>query len=129
MPLAQMQAQPPQLQPPQRQPPQRQPPQRQAKLGPAAGPSRVSSTRSRAGASGSTRLITLSESSNTFMGSGFSTTFTVIPSGTWMPWERSASLVSAERGDLLNEFIEITEDEANQIVARIRAEVTGPSNA
>ena len=41
-------------------------------------------------------------------------------------WERSASLVSAERGDLLNEFIEITEDEANQIVARIRAEATGP---
>ena len=34
-----------------------------------------------------------------------------------------ASLVSAERGDLQNEFIEITEDEANQIVARIRAEV------
>jgi hypothetical protein len=44
-------------------------------------------------------------------------------------WERSASLVSAERGDLLNEFIEITEDEANQIVARIRSEVTGTSNA
>ena len=38
-------------------------------------------------------------------------------------WERSSSLVSAERGDLQNEFIEITEDEANQIVARIRAEV------
>ena len=44
-------------------------------------------------------------------------------------WERSASLVSAERGDQLNEFIEITEEEANQIVARIRAEVTGTSNA
>ena len=44
-------------------------------------------------------------------------------------WERSASLVSAERGDLLNEFIEITEGEADQIVARIRAEVTGTSNA
>jgi hypothetical protein len=44
-------------------------------------------------------------------------------------WERSASLVSAERGDLLNDFIEITEHEANQIVARIRAEVTGTSNA
>lgn len=44
-------------------------------------------------------------------------------------WERSASLVSAERGDLLNKFIEITEDEANQIVARIRAEVTGTRNA
>ena len=28
-----------------------------------------------------------------------------------------------------NDFIEITEDEANQIVARIRARVTGPSTA
>ena len=44
-------------------------------------------------------------------------------------WEHSASLVSAERGDLQNDFIEITEDEANQIVARIRAKVTGASNA
>ena len=44
-------------------------------------------------------------------------------------WKRSASLVSAERGDLQNEFIEITEDEANQVVARIRAEVTGTSSA
>ena len=44
-------------------------------------------------------------------------------------WECSASLVSAERGDLQNDFIEITEDEANQIVERIRAEVTGTSNA
>jgi hypothetical protein len=40
-------------------------------------------------------------------------------------WERSWSLASAERGDLENEFIEITEDEANQIVDRIRATVTG----
>ena len=40
-------------------------------------------------------------------------------------WEHSWSLVSAERGDLENEFIEITEDEANQIVKRIRAQVTG----
>ena len=40
-------------------------------------------------------------------------------------WERSPSMVSAERGDLQNEFIEITEDEANQIVARIRARATG----
>jgi hypothetical protein len=44
-------------------------------------------------------------------------------------WKRSASLVSAERGDLQNEFIEITEDEANQIVARIRFRVTGTSSA
>ncbi len=43
-------------------------------------------------------------------------------------WERSWLLVSAERGDLANEFIEITEDEANQIVERIRARVTGASN-
>jgi len=43
-------------------------------------------------------------------------------------WERTAILVSAERGDLDNEFIEITEDEANQIVARIRADVTGASS-
>ena len=40
-------------------------------------------------------------------------------------WEYSTSLVSAERGDLDNEFIEISEDEADQIVERIRAEVTG----
>ena len=44
-------------------------------------------------------------------------------------WEYSTSLISAERGDLQNRFFEITEAEANQIVARIRAEVTGPSNA
>ena len=37
-------------------------------------------------------------------------------------------LVSAERGDLQNEFIEITEDEANQIVERIRTTVTGANN-
>jgi hypothetical protein len=44
-------------------------------------------------------------------------------------WEYSTSLISAERGDLQNDFIEITEDEANQIVARIRARVTGQSTA
>jgi hypothetical protein len=43
-------------------------------------------------------------------------------------WARTVLLVSAERGDLQNEFIEITEDEANQIVERIRATVTGASN-
>jgi hypothetical protein len=37
-------------------------------------------------------------------------------------------LISAERGDLQNEFIEITENEANQIVERIRAKVTGTNN-
>ena len=36
-------------------------------------------------------------------------------------WERSSSLVSAERGDLENEFIEITEEEANQLVGQLRA--------
>jgi len=44
-------------------------------------------------------------------------------------WVRTVLLVSAERGDLQNEFIEITEDEANQIVERIRARATGGSNA
>jgi hypothetical protein len=43
-------------------------------------------------------------------------------------WERSASMVSAERGDLQNEFIEISEAEANGIVERIRATITGSSN-
>jgi hypothetical protein len=37
-----------------------------------------------------------------------------------LAWERSWLLVSAERGDTANEFIEITEDEANQIVERFR---------
>ena len=36
-------------------------------------------------------------------------------------WKRSSSLVSAERGDLENEFIEITEKEANQLVEQLRA--------
>ena len=40
-------------------------------------------------------------------------------------WERSASLVSAERGDLLNEFVEISEVEANQLMAELRARWTG----
>ena len=43
-------------------------------------------------------------------------------------WKNSSSLVSAERGDLENEFIEITEAEADQIVARIRTEVTGATS-
>jgi hypothetical protein len=44
-------------------------------------------------------------------------------------WEYSTTLISAERGDLDNKFIEITEDEANQIVERIRTKATGTSNA
>jgi hypothetical protein len=42
-----------------------------------------------------------------------------------LAWERTTLLVSAERGDLQNEFIEISEAEANRIVERIRTEVTG----
>ena len=44
-------------------------------------------------------------------------------------WKPTALLVSAERGDLKNEFIEITEDEANQIVDRIRATATGANDS
>ena len=44
-------------------------------------------------------------------------------------WERSASLVSAERGDLLNEFIEISEVEANQLMEELRARWTGAGSA
>jgi hypothetical protein len=44
-------------------------------------------------------------------------------------WKRSASLVSAERGDLLNQFIEITEDEANRLMKQLRARWTGAGNA
>ena len=32
------------------------------------------------------------------------------------------------RGDLLNEFIEITEDEANQLMEQLRARWTGASS-
>ena len=44
-------------------------------------------------------------------------------------WEHSASLVSAERGDLQNEFFEITEDEASQLMEQLRARWTGTSGA
>jgi hypothetical protein len=43
-------------------------------------------------------------------------------------WEFSPSMISAERGDLQNKFIEITEEEANLIMEQIRARVTGTSN-
>ena len=43
-------------------------------------------------------------------------------------WEFSPALISADRGDLQNDFIEITVDEADQIVERIRTRVTGASN-
>jgi hypothetical protein len=44
-------------------------------------------------------------------------------------WERSASLVSAERGDLQNDFFEITEDEADQLMEELRVRWSGASNA
>jgi hypothetical protein len=46
-----------------------------------------------------------------------------------LSWEFSPLLISAERGDLQNEFIEITEDEANQFVEQLRARWTGSSNS
>ena len=44
-------------------------------------------------------------------------------------WEHSSSLFSAERGDLLNEFIEISEDEANRLMEELRARWTGAGGA
>lgn len=44
-------------------------------------------------------------------------------------WKNSSTLVSAERGDLENDFIEITEDEANQLMEQLRARWTGGSSA
>jgi hypothetical protein len=44
-------------------------------------------------------------------------------------WERSASLVSAERGDLLNDFIEITPEEADQLQEELRARWTATGDA
>jgi hypothetical protein len=44
-------------------------------------------------------------------------------------WKNSSSLISAERGDLDNEFIEITEDEANQLMEQLRARWTAPGSA
>jgi hypothetical protein len=43
-------------------------------------------------------------------------------------WKSSASLVSAERGDLQNEFIEISEDEANRLMDDLRARWASTSN-
>ena len=37
-------------------------------------------------------------------------------------WEFSPLLYSAERGDTMYDFVEITEDEADAVVARIRAD-------
>ena len=43
-------------------------------------------------------------------------------------WKRSSSLVSAERGDLENDYIEITEMEANQLMEQLRARWAGAGN-
>ncbi|HEY3879958.1 MAG TPA: hypothetical protein VGM12_15300 [Trebonia sp.] len=39
-----------------------------------------------------------------------------------LTWESSPLLYGAERGDTMIEFVPVTEDEANRIVERIRAE-------
>ena len=39
-------------------------------------------------------------------------------------WKSSTSLDSAERGDLENEFVEITEDEAGRLMAQLRVRWT-----
>jgi len=44
-------------------------------------------------------------------------------------WKNSSSLVAAERGDLQNEFFEITEDEASQLMEQLRARWAGTSSA
>jgi len=44
-------------------------------------------------------------------------------------WKNSSSLVSAERGDLDNDYIEITEDEADQLMEQLRVRWSGTSNA
>jgi hypothetical protein len=44
---------------------------------------------------------------------------------TALKWERSWSLYSYERGNMDVKFYEISEDEANRIVERIRRTVTG----
>jgi hypothetical protein len=44
-----------------------------------------------------------------------------------LKWEHTGTLYSYERGDGDNQLFEITEDEANRIVERIRQTVTGHS--
>jgi hypothetical protein len=44
-------------------------------------------------------------------------------------WKNSSTLVSAERGDLENDFIEITEGEASQLMEELRARWTGTGSA
>jgi len=45
--------------------------------------------------------------------------------GSDLKWGRSALLYSHERGDLTNDLIPISEDEAERIVSRIRATFGG----
>ncbi|HEY1622823.1 MAG TPA: hypothetical protein VGG16_03415 [Streptosporangiaceae bacterium] len=42
-----------------------------------------------------------------------------------LAWSHTSLLYSAERGNLDNQFVEIGEEEADRIVARIRASVAG----
>jgi hypothetical protein len=44
-------------------------------------------------------------------------------------WKSSPSLVSAERGDLENDYIEITEEEADQLMEQLRVRWSGTSIA
>jgi hypothetical protein len=44
-------------------------------------------------------------------------------------WKGSWSLVSAERGDLQRDFVEISEDEADQLMEQLRARWTAAGNA
>lgn len=44
-------------------------------------------------------------------------------------WEPSALLYSAERGNMDNKFYEISEEEAERIMARIRATVSGAGDS
>ena len=45
-----------------------------------------------------------------------------------LTWKSSSSLVSAERGDLENDFIEITAREANQLMEQLLARWKGAGN-
>ena len=41
-------------------------------------------------------------------------------------WKRTTLLYAAERGDTMNDFVPITEEEAMRIVDRIRSEARSP---
>lgn len=45
-----------------------------------------------------------------------------------LTWKRSSSLYAAERGNMDNKFYEIGEEEAERIVARIRATASGAAD-